>query len=501
MKTQIIALESHDDFISVRDRMSWAKSPRILLVWPRFEKVKLRAADLRILQQHAGYLGADLGLVTRRDDVKRDAERFGIPVFTSAAAAQRESWPKRKQFGASILPKSRLERINLQALGEQARVREAHWKTTPFARVVFFTMGVLAVLAIASLFVPYAEIRLNPVSEMQNVTVPVTASKSVPSVLIAGSLPVHEISVTVSGTQSARITSQSSIPQDKAGGIVRFKNLTQSDLAIPAGTIVYSVSPSSMRFSTLTDTRLAGSINAVVEVPIAATNPGQVGNLPANSIQAIDGDLSLSAAVTNPSPTTGGTDRVTSAPSEADRRRVRDVLVGVLKSQAEKQIGNSIEAGDYLLTNTLTMGQVLEETYDPPAGKPGSLLTLNLRAEISGQYITHDDLTQLAEATLNAAIPKDFVPVSDTLTFHTGRVQDVDNGSASQFDLQMERRLVRQIDLLRVKAMVRGLTPPAAVQAMQSDLPLAKTPEVDLQPAWWPSLPLIPFRITVISNQ
>src|ERR1700690_2441479 len=93
MKTQIIALESHDDLISVRDRMSWAKSPRILLVWPKFEKVTLRPVDLRILQQHAHYLGADLGVVTRRANVRRDAQGFGIPVFDSSAAAQRETWP------------------------------------------------------------------------------------------------------------------------------------------------------------------------------------------------------------------------------------------------------------------------------------------------------------------------------------------------------------------------------------------------------------------------
>src|SRR5512140_2372841 len=98
MKTQIIALEAHDDLISVRDRMSWAKSPRILLVWSMSDKISLRAADLRILQQHAITLGAELGIITRRGDVRRDAERFGIPVFGSAAAAQRQAWGPRKRL-------------------------------------------------------------------------------------------------------------------------------------------------------------------------------------------------------------------------------------------------------------------------------------------------------------------------------------------------------------------------------------------------------------------
>src|SRR5512143_2929590 len=85
MKTQIITLESHDDLISVRDRMSWAKTPRILLVWPKYEKV---------LQRHALSLGAQLGLVTRAHRVRQDAEALKIPVFESTGQAQRVAWPK-----------------------------------------------------------------------------------------------------------------------------------------------------------------------------------------------------------------------------------------------------------------------------------------------------------------------------------------------------------------------------------------------------------------------
>ena len=73
MKTQIITLESHDDLISVRDRLSWAKTPRILLVWPKYEKVTLRQVDLKVLQRHASSLGAQLGLVTR---ARRDRRAF-----------------------------------------------------------------------------------------------------------------------------------------------------------------------------------------------------------------------------------------------------------------------------------------------------------------------------------------------------------------------------------------------------------------------------------------
>src|SRR5512138_3064320 len=137
MKTQIIALESHDDFISVRDRMSWAKSPRILLVWPKYEQITLRPADLRILQQHAVTLGAEMGIITRRGDVRRDAERFGIPVFRSAAAAQRQVWgaPRRLKLEPERQPR---ERTMLESMRTAARPGEAAWRSRPLARVGFF---------------------------------------------------------------------------------------------------------------------------------------------------------------------------------------------------------------------------------------------------------------------------------------------------------------------------------------------------------------------------
>src|SRR4030095_6150319 len=93
VKTQIITLESHDDLISVRDRMSWAKTPRILLVWPKYENVTLRQVDLKVLQRHAISLGAQLGLVTRARRVREEAEAVRIPVFESAGQAQKIAWP------------------------------------------------------------------------------------------------------------------------------------------------------------------------------------------------------------------------------------------------------------------------------------------------------------------------------------------------------------------------------------------------------------------------
>jgi len=154
MKTQIITLAAHDDLISVRDRMSWAKSPRILLVWPAYEQVSLRPLDLRILQQHAASLGAELGLVTRRGEVRRDAESFGIPVFHSSAEAQRGLWLRRKSGGWHRARRTGNRVSELREMRGQLRRESPHRSSNPAVRIGMFSLAVLAVFSLASLFVP-----------------------------------------------------------------------------------------------------------------------------------------------------------------------------------------------------------------------------------------------------------------------------------------------------------------------------------------------------------
>ncbi len=499
MKTQIIALESHDDLVSVRDRMSWAKSRRILLVWAGFEKVALRPVDLRILQQHARYLGAELGLVTRRGDVRREAEGFGIPVFRSTAEAQRRAWPQ------DLVP-SRRRRIegragaeNLRAMRDAVKGKPGGWKSSVIVRIGSFIVGVLAVIALAALFVPRATITLTPVSQQTEITFPVRASTTIQEVAVGGSVPARVITVTVSGTQSAPITSKAAVPQFKAMGVAEFKNLTQAEVVIPAGTIVFSITPSSERFATLNETRLAGKVDATVDVPIEAVQAGTDGNVPANSIQAIEGGLGTSASVTNPDPTAGGTNRTTTVPSAADRSQLREALMAQLETQAMDKMRGMIGDRDILLPGTLQAGQAEGETYTPAAGDPGSQLEVSMSVEFRAQYIKGEDLTSLAEAALMASAPAGYVASLASLQFRVAGTPTADEAGASQFDLQVTCKLVHQLNLDQAAVLVRGAPASVAGAMLQSRFPLARPPEIQLSPSWWPWLPLIPFRIAVVT--
>lgn len=495
MKTQIITLESHDDLISVRDRLSWAKTPRILLVWPKHEKIMLRQVDLKVLQRHALSLGAQLGLVTRQRRVRADAEAVGIPVFESTGQAQRVKWPdvKRKDWKRKAPDKTLRDRQ------EQAQVKEEAWRTHPVTRVVMFIIGVLSVLALVALFIPRAQVRLSPVTQTQSIVVPVTASPSAKSVFITGTIPTHEKRIVVEGLQRVLVSGAGVEPQSKAKGVVIFRNLTQSEVSVPAGTVVLF---GDVRFATTDDGVVDAGVGKTLELPIDAVDGGLAGNLDAETINAVEGRLGLSLSVTNPEPTEGGRERASVQATESDRARAKDLLLKSLESDARASLLDELNSDDFLFDETLALSQILSETYDTPTGAVSLQLTLTMQAEYSIQYATASDLTELASLALNASLPSNFSAASATDAVTVEQVTTpvlLEDGSL-RWTMRAEREIVQQVNAAQVTQLVQGLGSSAAQTRLEENLPLLSEPKILLAPSWWPWVPIVPFRIEVVAQ-
>jgi hypothetical protein len=497
MKTQIITLESHDDLVSIRDRMSWAKSPRILLVLPAREKALLGPLDLRILQQHARGLGAQLGVVAQRRDFRRDARAFGLPTFRSTAEAQSKAWaaPVATRPRRRVAANERL--AMLKAMRDGLSTPRSGWISAPAVRIVLFALAVLAVFSIVSLFIPRASVLLVPIAVEQQATLPVTISTSQPSDPMTGVVLSVTFQKLMGGKQSLQISSTASVPQEKSRGVARFENLTQSPMVIPAGTVVHSASAGAVRFATLAERELDAKVGAFVEVPIEALEAGKIGNLPASVIQGIEGRLGAYAAATNPEATTGGSDSIELVPSEADRARLRKKLFDQLASQAAAEFETALGDEGIILTNTLAVSEIEQEVYDPPPGQPGELLSLAVSAIYEVEYVVAEDLERLAEASMNAALPAGFLPKPGTLHLEAAPSEAQTASGGQHLEYEVRRTIMRQVDGFRANQLVRGLAPVGAARALQDQLPLARPPEIHLSPPWWPWPPLIPFRITV----
>jgi hypothetical protein len=497
MKTQIITLESHDDLISVRDRLSWAKTQRILLVWPKYEKVTLRQVDLKVLQRHTQSLGAQLGLVTRARRVRSDAEALGIPVFVSTGQAQRLAWPKpRRRRWPRRAPRKKL----LDERRQQARVGEAAWRAHPLVRVGLFAVGVLSVLVLVALFIPRAQVRLQPNSKVQSVVLPVSASPSVTSVFITGSIPARELRTVVEGEQTITVTGEGTIPQSKAKGFAVFRNLTQQSVRIPAGTVIHSSDPERIRFVTTRNSIVDAGVGETLELPIEAVEGGLAGNLEAESINAIEGRLGLLLSVTNPEPLSGGRELASVQASDADRKRAKNLLLRTLGNDAREQLVEEVEPGGILFEDTFVASQVLSEVYDPPAGAVGSTLTLTMQVEYLVSYASASDLAELASLALNASLPSGFAPTSDTITVKAATEPLSSENGSTRWTVRAERRIVQQINVAQVTQMIQGLGSHNAKTQLEKHLPLAGSPEINLTPSWWPWVPIVPFRISVLTQ-
>jgi hypothetical protein len=491
LKTKIITLESHDDLISVRDKLSWAKTPRILLVWPKYEKVTLRLLDLKVLQRHADSLGAQLGLVTKWNNVRRDAESLGIPVFRSTAGAQLNAW-------AESPPRARREpkppRKGLRRMREDIRPKESAWRTSLLGRVIIFSAGVAAVLALAGLFIPRAEVTLNPEAQTISLVIPVNASPEFESVSLSGEIPAQTFSLTLSDERTLVLSSFISVPKTKAAGIARFTNSGSDEVAIPAGTAV--ATNTLIRFVTVDEARLPGGVDEIIEVKIEAVEAGENGNVEANTITTVEGTLGLSVKVTNPEPTRGGTNEDVLGSTEEDRANLREQTLNDLRSTAEEGMRANLAEGDFLIADTVKLAGIQREEFTPPAGEPGAELTLFIQAEFSAHYILAEDLKALASSAVTASIPQGFSPNGET-TFSPLETPFTDSTGITRFPLQASQATLRNVDLGQVFNLIRGREAKKAALSVRETLSLQNEPLIIIRPSWWKWLPLIPFNISV----
>ena len=495
MKTQVIQLDRHDDVASIRDKMSWSKTARILLVFPRRARIRLRPLDFHLLQRHALLLGAQLAFVTRSGDLRRSAQELGIPVFRVVTVAQRKTWEKQR---TPEKPGRRAPPPDLWQMRREIFSNEAHWRNLPGVRILFFTLAVLAVLVLLLLFLPSATIRLAPTTHLQGLAISVSASPKVATVNLTGSIPAHLTSMVVQKMKTAAVTGLVAIPVSKATGNVRFHNLTGGAVEIPAGTILRTTGNPPIRFATTMDAVMAASAGKVLEVPVQAALGGAAGNLPADSLIGIEGDLGASLAVTNPAPTTGGTDRKVLAQSAVDRTRLHDALQAEILGECKTNFQKTLAAGALYFPDTLKVSQVISEAYFPAANQTGDTLSLTLNLQCQMQYASAADIHTLAEMAMDVNIPSGFEPTPDSVIASVAAVPKTDTDGITHWEMQAQRLLLARLDGAAAVELAQGHRPAEAARRLADTLPLATSPDIKINPSWWPWLPVFPFRITVL---
>lgn len=499
MKTHIIQLQQHDDIISARDKMGWAKGGRILLVWPERGEILNRRLDLKLLQRRSIELGAQLAIVSQDAEVRYHAPRLGIPVYKSLRKAQNEHWRVPRRFRAAASREVEMRQTILEAprlIPPKPQIGSKPMGAA--ARLGSFALGVLALLAIAAALSPSAVIAITPQTRVQDVVLEARTGAETTSLNLRGELPSQWRRVMVEGRDVIPASGAMRLPDRAAEGEVQFTNLTDQEIKIPVGTVVLNLDERPVRFAVQKAGVLPAGSGNTITLPVRALAPGSQGNLPANSLVAVEGMLGAQVSATNLQPTHSGSDRQTPAPSAEDRRILKERLYNALQETALQEMRKELTEGDLLIADSLSLIRVIEENLLPEENQPADQLVLNLRLEYQARLVSAQDLSELAQAIFDANLGPGFVPIEGTLQIE--HLSPPTSSGADVYTWQMHayRRVRAQYPSSRIIQLALGLPPQIAKERLQTILALEEPVRIRLNPAWWPRLPLLPFRVSVI---
>src|SRR5512143_406146 len=276
MKLQIIQLEPYDDVVSVRDRLSFVNTERVLLVWPHRGQILQRKLDLVLIQREAARRGTRLALVTESPDVLENAADLNISTFSSVAASQQAVWkhPLNKVFvDRSDRPTDAPDPYELMLTASRLKkLTPAQRQAQRIIRGVVVTVLALVILGSLYIAVPGADVVLTPAQSQINTTVRLIADPSATTVDVeTGRIPATLMIVDIQTQASIPTTGSADVPNSLASGSVTFTNQTGAPVFIPAGTVVTSVGTDPARFRTTEDLTVDGGVGQTADTTIEAT--------------------------------------------------------------------------------------------------------------------------------------------------------------------------------------------------------------------------------------
>jgi hypothetical protein len=494
VKTQIIQLEAHDDTISVKDKIDWSQTPRVLLIWPERGKVLSNRLDLIILERYCTSHGCQLALLTKDYDVQFQAREAGIPIFLSRKQAQLQSWRT---------PQTENRQINLKDIAGEPRgmfsaeriERPSRLRIPIWGRIIIFSIGVLAVLAIAGLLLPSAVIKIDDEGDPQQLTIPIKADPDATEVHLTGIIPAREKTLIISGQKSSSTTGSISIPDEYSSGEVIFTNLTESSIQIPQGSILSTSSEVPILFETTQPGKTPQGSGGQVSVSIKALDAGSSGNVEAGQISSINQEFGADLLVTNPEPTSGGTDLEIASPSITDKTILSSQLTSELQEQALRQFKEESSETDVLFESSLFINEIITEEIKPEIGSAGDTLRISTTIQFGILYAAGDDLSKLAKETVQAQYRgSDLKAVPESLKFKTPESPQ----KMEDWAITIQWNEIIRYNPQEIIQLVGGKRPTEAAEIVQEALGLDQLPEISLRPGWWVRLPMLPFRISFL---
>jgi hypothetical protein len=450
--------------------------------------------NLKLLQRTADMAAIDLRLATHDLQARILARAAGIPAYGSVPAKLRRYRRLRRPDPRGLAGRV----VDVEGgLGRRwrRRPRNLSFGGVLLSLIVICALGA-ALLGVAAVLMPAATVRLEPVAKPVSGSLEATANPEYREIDYSQAIiPARVVQVIVSGRGDTPATGRVDVPDGHAAGEVVFVNRTSDPVVVPKGTEVRTGSGVNIRFYTVADTELPGTLFANARVGVIAFEAGPRGNVQALTISVVEGQVAHLVNVLNDQPLRGGSIKRVATVASADPDKLRTDLLKRLQQEAYTQLAAELKPGEFIPPNSVD-AQVMAEQFDQVLDQQSDVLSMEMKVVVRGTAVDDKSLENLARHFLETREPG-LGLIEDSLAIERSEGVIVER-NVVRFGMTMRGVVAPIVDVESVKAALRGRGVAQASVWLEEHLQLQAAPEISVVPRQWERLPWLPGRINVV---
>ncbi len=507
-KPVYIQLDSNDDVVAVRDRLSFIRGRRVLLIWPEKGSALKRKLDLVLIQREAKRRAIQIAFITHDPQIIQHSKELGISTFETIEASETSRWSRGRTRVFIQRFHKPADEPEPDALMEVASRVKNPPRRLPRLLSLLLRLIILAVLISAiggAIYaaVPYATIVVQLDQEIITAETKITADTGASVVDVErGVIPATRLQAIVetSGTISTSGTQQ--LSDVLATGVITITNQTNQSVTVPANTVVSTSAGTPILFTTTEAIIVPAGVGQRAEVAIQAlqSSSGDAGNVETGLINTVIGPLDTQITVRNLSPTSGGQTRSVMTVTKEDRERLLGIVRGQLQALAFTQMEASLTDNQFIIIETIGIAEERDDwtIFSHREGDISDTLTLNMRAVVEAIAIDDRLGQQIALARLSALIPRGKRLQPNSIQYTRGAVETVEDTKVI-FNASSQGVVIGQLNTLDLQEKLAGKSLSEAYQilANEANIVNANQAQITIWPDYFPQLPLIPIRITI----
>lgn len=506
-----VQLEAGEDATSVRDRLSFLRGQNVLIIWPEDGTALNRKLDLVLIQREAMRRAIRMAFVTHDPQILQHALDLDISTFETIGASERGRWKRgRGKVFANRNQKPRDEPEHEDLMPIASRIRAPRRLPLPNAARLFVIVVVLAILGgVGFVVLPGATITLTVAKLPLNADVLITAYAGAAGIdASAAIIPARIQLVQVTQTGTRQTTGSLDQSPTLASGTVTFVNRSDEVITIPTGTLVSTADGTPVRFSTLTDATLNAGAGQSAEVSVQALPDyaGEIGNVGALKITAVESVWADRVTVSNLLPLSGGQTRSLPVVSQTDLDRLRSAVRQQIQAQAQAELQTLLGVGEFIIDESIAITADSDrsdwQTYSAEVGAVASEVTLEMRAVVQALIVNQRDAEQVGFAALSRQIPRGRTLDLSTLSYQRGPIESIAPDQIT-FRLFADGLVSGQVDTTTLREILAGRPIEDARLYISSvyQLAVGTQPEITVNPNFEGTLPRLPVRITVVVQE